>query len=172
MKPRIVIAVFGVILVATLALFLVGRHTIRLTAADIESQLEGTFPQEKRELIFTARFTDPSVAIDHKTNQVTLGVSTTVSALGFKAAKARAEGKGSVRYESSSGEIFLDSPTVTVRDLNIAGLSEKDQERASEFLQGALQLYLAQTPLYRLKRSGPLKSLRVRDGVIEIQLGA
>ncbi|MBC8064013.1 MAG: DUF1439 domain-containing protein [Chlorobia bacterium] len=171
MKPRVVIIGSVVIFVAILALVFLGRPTIRLTAADIQSHLERKFPLEKRELIFTARFTDPSVAIDPKTNEVILGVSTTVSALGLRAAKAQAEAKGHVRYEPSSGEIFLDSPAVTVQGLSIVGLSERDQEKARKFLQGALKLYLGQTALYRLKKPGPLKSLRVRDAAIEIELG-
>jgi hypothetical protein len=171
MKWRVVIVGVGVVLLATLTFVFLRRHTIRLTAADIESQLEGKFPQEKRELIFTARFTDPSIAIDPETDQVIMGLSTTVSALGLKAAKAQAEAKGLVRYEPSSGEIFLDSPTVRVQGLSIVGVSERDERMAREFLQRALQVYLERTPLYRLKRSGPLKSLRVKDGAIEIELG-
>ena len=146
-------------------------YTFRLTPAIVETYLRSKFPYEKRELIFTARFTDPSVNIDAATNQVTLTVSATASAVGYRTASSTVEAKGMVRYEPETGEIFLDSPTVKIQKLEIAGLSERNEGRAEAAIQRGLQYYLERRPLYRLKKKGPLKSMRVRDGAIEIEIG-
>jgi hypothetical protein len=146
-------------------------YTFRLTPALVEAYLRSKFPYEKRELIFTARFTDPSVEIDAATNQVTLTVSATASAVGYEAASSEVQATGNVRYEPDSGEVFLDSPTVILQELEIPGVSDRNQERAVLALQRGLQFYLERKPLYRLKKKGPLKSLRVRDGAIELAVG-
>ena len=172
MKSRITVVVVGLVLAAFLLFFVVRRsYTVRLTPAVLETYLRSKFPYEKRELIFSARFTDPSVTIDSMTNQVTLAVSATGSATGLRAASSQARATGLVRYEPETGEIFIDSPTVTIQKLEIAGLSERNEERAEAAIQRALQYYLERRPLYRLKKKGPLKSMRVRDGAIEIEIG-
>lgn len=123
-------------------LLLKRSYTFRVRPSDLEAYLQTKFPYQKQELIFTARFENPSVNIDPNTDQVILGVSTTVSTLGFSTVKTQAEAKGSVRYEPISGEIFLDSPTVSVQELKIRGLPDRDQKLAREVLQRVLQLYL------------------------------
>lgn len=182
MRPRRALPyIVALVLVGISAVFLIAlmRHTIRLSAADIQSQLETKFPQEKRKLIFVARFSDPTVAIDPGTGLVTLGVSVTASALGVNAMKTHAETVGAVRYESSTGELFLDSPITKVDGFEMIGLSSRDRKTASELIEKALQEYLTVKPLYRLKSSDTklftarrvLKSIRVRDGEIELELG-
>ena len=180
-RTPLILGAITLILVGIFALILTGsmRHTVRLTAADIQSQLETKFPVERSELIFTWRFTDPVVAIDSGTERVRLGVSVAVSSLGKEVVTSRAQVEGSVRYESSKGELFLDSPTARLDELDVAGLPEKYRETAGKLIEKALQEYLARMPLYRLKSSDTkmlmvrrvLKSMRVRDGELLIELG-
>ena len=171
-RSGIILIGLGLVSILILVFLLTSRrYTFRLTPADLESHIRSKFPYEKQELIFSARFTDPSVSIDPTTDQVILGVSATVSTLGFRAVGTQAKARGSVRYESSSGEIFLDSPSVSIKELEVVGLSERDQRRAREVLQRVLQTYLERKPIYRLKKKGPLKSLRVRESAIEIEVG-
>jgi|GEM_PF-4440334 len=152
-------------------------HTVRLSASEIQSQLERKFPLEKRKFIFTGQFTDPMIAIDPGTGQVTLGVSAKVSALGMKAISTRAEAVGGVKYESSTGELFLDSPKINVRQLEVAGLPDKDKGIAADLIEEVLREYLVRTPLYRIKGRDAklfwlrrtLKSVRVKDGELELQ---
>ena len=173
---------FGVAAIAILvAIFFSGaiHRTIRLTAPEIQSELAAKFPLEKRQLLFTARFTDPTVSIDPLTSRITLGFSTTVSALGMKAATGRAEGEGAIRYEPSSGELFLDSPVVKVKGFELTGLPEKYQHAGSDLIAKGLQEYLVHTPIYRLSDKDSkllsarraLKSIHIKDGTVLIELG-
>jgi len=171
-KSRIVFVGMALALAVVFAFIVAKRgYTFRLTPALVEAYLRSKFPYEKRELIFIARFTDPSVDIDAATNQVTLTVSATASAVGYEAASSQVTATGKVRYEPDSGEVFLDSPTVILQNLEIPGVSERNRGRVESALKRGLQYYLERKPLYRLKKKGPLKSLRVRDGAIELEVG-
>lgn len=173
----------GILLVVTLAsaLLLTGniRHTVTLSAAEIQSALQRKFPVDKQELIFTAHFTDPTVSIDSTSEKVTLGLATKISALGITAATGKVEATGAVRYEPKTGELFLDSPVVTVRDLTLIRLSEREKPKASKFIEQGLQEYFAHMPIYRLNDKDSkfvfarrvLKSMKIQDGKLEVELG-
>lgn len=184
MKPRVKkTLLFGSVLVGMVfvALVLTGsiRRTVRLTAPEIQTQMRRQFPLEKREFIFAARFTDPTVAIDSKSGRVTLGVITTVTALGMKAATGRAVAEGFARYEPSSGEFFLDSPTCKVTGFEMSGLPVRYRETGSDLIAKGLREYLVRTPLYKLSDKDSrfliarrvLKSMRVEDDTLLIELG-
>lgn len=168
-------------LVILVVLWLYGslRRTIRLTSSEIQSTMASKFPIEKRELVFVARFENPSVSIGANTNRVTLGVTATISALGIKAVSGRATGEGEVRYDAAKGELFLDSPGVKVENLDLKGLPERYQKPAHDLLENALREYLARNPIYRLPEQDTklfsarrnLKSLRIEDGTLLIELG-
>ena len=154
-------------------------RTIRLSAGEIQSEVSKKFPFEKRELIIAAKFTNPTVQIDPGTDRVRIGFSTTVTALGMSAASGHTEGSGVVRYEPSTGELFLDSPKVDVTGFEMSVLPTKYRNAAGELIGSALQEYLARTPVYKLSdkdthftmvRLG-VKSIRVRDSKLEIALG-
>ena len=168
-----------ILLLAGAAFLLFGRHTIRLSAGEIQSELAHKFPLEKRELIFTARFSNPTVGIDSSSNRVSLQFSTTISSLGMRAVGGRTMAEGALRYDANSGDLYLVDPVVKVREFELTGLPVKYQGAASAFLEKGLFEFLKRAPIYRLKSrdskllalSRVLKSIRVDDGDLLIELG-
>ncbi len=154
-------------------------RTIRLSAGEIQTEVSKKFPFEKRELIVSAKFTDPTVQIEPGTDRVRIGFSTTVTALGMSAASGHTEGSGVVRYEPSTGELFLDSPKIDVTGFEMSGLPVKYRNVAGDLIGSALQEYLAKTPVYKLSENDArfflihlaVKSVKVRNDKLEIILG-
>ena len=169
------------VIVVVLGLILTGniRHTITLSAADIQSALQNKFPVDKKELIFTARFSDPTAKIDATSGRVTLGILLKVSSFGATLATGKGEATGELRYEPKTGEFFLESPEVTIDDLDLVRLAERDKPKATKMLEQGLQEYFAKMPIYRLDDKDSkfvfarrvLKSMKVQDGKLEIELG-
>jgi hypothetical protein len=178
-KSRVILVI--VVLVALVGGFFAINilKTVRLTAPEIQADLNHRFPFEKRQLILAAKFSEPTVSIDSATNRVKLGFSTNVSALGLKAVSGRTEGTGAVRYEPTSGEIFLVSPEVNVTGFELAGLPEQYRNPVGNLLAEALKEYLIKTPIYKLKDKDymlfslrrSLKSISVKDGALELEFG-
>ena len=182
-RKRILILASGCFLaiVIVVALIFTGsiRHTITLSAAEIESNLRSKFPVDKSELIFKAHFNDPTVAIDQVSGQITLGLATKVTSLGYTVTTGKVEATGAVRYEPKSGEFFLDSPTVRVVDLTLVRLAERDKPKAEKLVERGLQEFFSKMPIYRLDDKDSkfvfarrvLKSMKVQNGKLEVELG-
>ena len=155
------------------------HHTITLSATEIESNLRTKFPIDKSELIFTAHFSDPTVAINPTSGQITLGLKIKVSGIGFTVATGKGEATGDIRYEPKTGEIFLDSPSVKLSDLTLIRLAERDKPKAEKLVERGLQEYFSQMPIYRLNDKDSkfvfarrvLKGIKVQDGNLQIELG-
>ena len=178
-KRQVLRAGVFAILIGAVALLLTSqiRKTIRLSATQIQAQMQQKFPIEKRELVFVARFSNPTVAIDASSGRVQLGMSTVISGLGMKPIAGMTICEGRMRYESAKGEFFLDSAKVTQQEL--VGVPDKYRGLATGLIEKGIPEYLARNSIYRLDTKDTnmgwikrvLKSVRVESGEFVIELG-
>lgn len=156
------------------------HRTVHLTASQIKAELQKKFPYERRELVAAIRFLDPDFKIDATTSRVTFAISIQAAAIGTKPIQERATAEGSLRYESSTGDLFLDSSKVTLVDsLNPKPREDKKNTLVEDIIEKALTEYLSRKPLYRLSDRDSktiaarraLRSIRIEDGDILIELG-
>lgn len=183
MKRRrgLIIGTATVVIAGLALLVLTGniRHTITLSAAQIQSALQSKFPIEKKPLIFTVKFSDPTTAIDPTSGQVTVGLKCSMAALGRKAANGDGTATGTVRYEPKTGELFLDNPKVKLNSLELIGLAQRDKGKATDLIEAGLQECFKRTPIYKLDDKDSqmlmvhriMKSMRVENGELKIELG-
>lgn len=159
--------------------FSTSRHTVQLTAQDVQNGLATKFPFEKSDLVYRAKFSQPEVNIDGGSNHITLTLLAEASALGSRTVKGKVSVSGRPRYESATGDLYVDQPRALVSELEYEGLPEKYRGATSAVLAKGLEQYLAKQPIYRLQPSDSkmlllrrtLKSISVQDGLINLELG-
>lgn len=148
------------------------QRTIRLTASQLQTELDMKFPVEKNESVYRIRYFEPAFSIDRDRNDVTLAVSVEASALGSKPVQLRSEARGQVRYEPDKGDLYLDNPKVDVTSVSGDGVLK---DVAEGLLSKAVEEYLERLPLYHLKESDSssrhVKAVRIEDGLLVIEFG-
>jgi Protein of unknown function (DUF1439) len=173
MKPSrstwIIAIVAAVVIVAGLV-WSQSKRTLRLTALQVQAELDKKFPVEKNESVYRIQYFEPAFSIDQVRNDVTLALSVEASALGSQPVRVRAVATGLVRYDAEKGDLFLDNPKVSIS----SGPGEGALKNVAEgLLANAVEEYLERLPLYHLKESDSsrrkLKSVRVADGLLVIE---
>jgi len=151
-------------------------HTIVLSREEIQRAVEKKFPIEKRELILSATFSNPTVRLDEGSDRIGLASSVDARLIGAKALSGRLELDGRVDYDPPTGELYLTDPQV--RTMEIAGLGERETGLAKSLASLALAASLDRVLLYRLKENKPkeaeakrrVKSVKVTHGRVVIEL--
>jgi len=89
---------------------------------------------------------------------------------GVKQVTGHLGAEGVPRYDPASGSLYLDE--VRILQLDLPGVSARDSDTAKLFLSPLLGPILARSPLYKLKDKRKVKSVRVENGTVRIELGS
>jgi len=153
------------------------RHTILLTAADIQQSLHRKLPVSTSKLLVTATVRALDVEFAETGNRIFLSPEVELGVVGQTALRGRATVAGQIRYAPETGEFFFDQPQIA--SVAIEGLPESLRPAAEEVIARCAEGYLASAPVYRLKQSDfkqslakmVLKSVQTRNGRLEIVIG-
>ena len=151
-------------------------YSLELTGEGLQKLIEGRFPIRRGDQV-TLVLKDPSVRLEEGSDRI--GIELTVS-VGFTreaALDSRWLVDGELHYDRERAEFFLYHPDV--RSLE----SGKEPDSSGPLRRSIAKAVLARTfsklPIYRLKETAAghslarllLKSVRVRDGKLLIELG-
>lgn len=153
-----------------------GSHHIKLTREDLQRAVEKKFPIEKKELLYSASLSDPTVELTEGSDRIGLSLKAQASALGSKPVHGTVDIDGGVDYDPNAGELFLVDPSV--KKLDIEGLDGHTAEVAHEALNALLTAKFNRVLLYRLNPDRPnerqahdaVKSVVVKGGRVVIEL--
>jgi hypothetical protein len=168
-------------LVGMLSVFLLlgcgASYTVRLSAADIEQAMARRLPISKSKLLVAVTVRSVFVEFMLDEDKILLQPQVDLRVAGQTALSGRALLEGQLRYARETGEFFIDQPKVV--QVFIQGLPEAARAVTEEVIARLGESALASTPVYRLNPSDfkqsvaklVLKSVKVRQGRLEIELG-
>jgi hypothetical protein len=166
--PIITIAFIGALLIGVLIWGRYGSATIVLSREDLQREIDKAFPIEKQELIATITLSDPKVLLDEGSSRIGLEMTVSGSIPGVKQVTGHLGAEGVPRYEPATGSLYLDEPSIL--RLELPGVSAKDSDAAKLFLSPLFGPILARSPLYKLKDRRKVKSVRIENGTVRIEL--
>jgi hypothetical protein len=151
-------------------------YSLELTGEDLQKLIESRFPIRRGDQVILV-LKDPSVRLEEGNDRI--GIELTVSA-GFTretVLDSRWLVDGELRYDRDRAEFFLYNPDIR----NLAFGKEPDPPGPLRrfIAKAVLARTFSELPIYRLKETVVghslarllLKSVRVRDGKLSIQLG-
>jgi len=177
-KSRLIVILLVVAGASAVATWLAWRslHVIVLSREEIQRAVEKKFPIEKRDLIVSVSFSNPAVRLEEGSDRIGLAASVDARLIGAKAVSGRLELDGRIEYDPAKGELYLTDPQI--RQMEIAGLGERETGLAKSLASLVLAASLDRVTLYRLSEKRPkeveakrrVKSVKVTSGHVEIQL--
>lgn len=153
-------------------------YTFEISAKDLEKRLLTTFPIKKKASIFVFKISDPEVVFPpDKSSHIGISMTLKVSILGLFAAKGRGLVLGEIDYSPEQGAFYFFDPEI--QELEIKGLRRSHQTEVKELFEGIVQAALSEMCVYQFNTKDRkqaiakrlLKSVRVEDGRLKIQLG-
>ncbi len=153
------------------------RHTVRLSADDVQHFLSEKLPVSASKFLVTATIPSAQVEFIESENGVVVRPDVEVSVAGQRLLRGHALVSGQVRYDPPTGAFFLDQANVVA--VTVEGLPDSVRPTVEEVVRRCIESYLTSQPLYRLDPSSfkqslaklVLKSVRVWNGRLEIVVG-
>ena len=152
-----------------------GKLTLDFSAAQIQSAIAPKFPQENCPTPVTCiKLQNPKVSLAENSDRITMAFDTAITLL-QQPVTGTAVITAKPRYQSTTGEIFLDDTKIA--DLQLRGVSANVTQVATQYGSVLAQLALQRTPIYSFK-SGQAEKLakmgiadvRVVDGKLRVTL--
>lgn len=150
------------------------RTVITLKRQDLQRRIEPKFPVQQDAGVGRVVLYDPVVLLHPGEDRVGLNLSVRVEVLGLEHT-GRAEVKGELQYQSPDGQIYLVRPEITA--LRVDGLPADLLSPITSTATSLLREQLPKIPVHRLKSAKEqaakpfVKSVRVRDGAVRVELG-
>lgn len=134
-------------------------------------------PLEKTQYFFTIRLSEPKLELIDASNEISYFTHIDVVGPGGLRGSGRGQISGSLRYEASTGELFLDSPRLN--DLEIDWFPKIFTRTVSILAEPLLATASEKYPVYRLRDNSTahqlakstLKSIKVKGRNLVIELG-
>jgi hypothetical protein len=152
-------------------------YTLSLTAAEIETVARSYFPQRQEGVFGRVTLSDPKVVLKEGSKRLGLGVKVKAELPGGLTAHADALVDGEVAWDPVRREFHLREPRV--RRLDAEGLQEPYASLVAEGVNALAQETLPVIVLYRVPADAAgaealkaLKSVAVKDGKLQVELGA
>ncbi|MDQ7779157.1 MAG: DUF1439 domain-containing protein [Planctomycetota bacterium] len=182
---KIVLVIVAVVVLAVAgaaAYFLLGGSVkIRITQAEIQAEMDKTFPISKEHLlVLKVEFSNPKVTLAKDANRITIGLDATESLnlpIGGKSERGSAAVSGSVGYDSAKGEFYLDD--ARIEKLDLPRVADKYDKIAQEIGSVALRECLNRRTIYKLDQKDyrqsiakmVLKGIAVENEALVITVG-
>jgi hypothetical protein len=150
-----------------------GKLTMDFSPPQIQNAIAPKFPQENCPAPFTCiRLGNPKVTLPESANRIQLDFNVTVT-IAQQAFTGTTVVSAKPRYQSTSGEIYLDD--AKIQDLQLRGVSANITQTASQYGSTLAQLALQRSPIYTFKNANAEKiakmgitDVKVVDGKLRI----
>ncbi len=154
MKKLLVLVTLAVLLAGLAVYYYAERgHVLRLSEADLQSQIEARTPFTRTHLlIFDVTLDSPRVALRDGTDRAEVSF---VVLLGVRAGRGTVPLRGTVdlsggvRYDAERGELFLTDPLV--ERSSIEGVPDRYEANINDALTRAMAEYFRTRPIYALR---------------------
>lgn len=140
---------FSLLLLLSSQLALALSYTIEITEQEIQKRVTAMKPIQYTKPPVTIEIQDPEPRLLKDTNEIAVSSPLELAVGGLLKVYGYVNAKGTLRYEPTAGEFFLDQPMIT--EMEIKKLPEKYQPMAREAAQLAIEKTLAMRPIYKLK---------------------
>jgi Protein of unknown function (DUF1439) len=143
-----------------------GKLTLDFSASQIQSAVEKKFPQENCPTPVTCiQLQNPKVSLAENSDRITMAFDTAVTLLqqpitGTTIVSAKP------RYQSSTGEIFLDESRI--EDLQLRGVSANVSKSITQYGSALAQITLQRTPIYSFKNGNAEKIAKM--GIADVKV--
>jgi hypothetical protein len=152
-------------------------YTVRLTAAELQAAVRPYFPQAQTGVLGTVTVSHPRVILRAGSDRIGLGCQVAGELLGGLTAQGEAVVEGEVAYDPERGEFHLREPVVT--QLEVDGLPDPFTGFVADAVSAVALRQVPVIVLFRVPREDlagaatlrVLKSARVRNGALELELG-
>ena len=183
MKIKIIISLLIVCIITLGSIFyLKGKHfTVHITEAQILKKLDEKAPFKKTYLtIFKTVIQNPRVHIKDNSERISVGADVTVN-INIKKYSKKLSGTidvlTGISYNNETHQFFLVNPEI--EKISMQGIPDKYVSKVNSIVNKALQKYLAETVVYKLKADSKaktvakmiLKSIRVKNKNVIVTLG-
>jgi Protein of unknown function (DUF1439) len=157
------------------------EYVIKIPQQTLQDKLAAKLPLTKTYfLFFHLTFDHSRVSLTEGSNRIAVGMDVVLDITGGNGSRpigGVVDLSGGVRYDSSSGELFLMEPVI--ENLALQGLPEKYKARATEIIGKALIEYCKTHPVYTLKKNDArqatarlvLKKVTVENRALIVTLG-
>ena len=153
------------------------NYTIELSERNLQEKVNAMMPLEKTRFFLTVRLSKPKLELIDVSNEIVLFTHIDVIAPGGIKGSGRGQLSGSLRYEATSGELFLDSPKL--KNLQIDWFPKMFSNSVAMIAEPLLATASAKYPVYRLRddnathqlAKSTIKSIKVKNHNLVITLG-
>ncbi len=154
------------------------RIEIQMTAEQIQSLLDKTFPYEKSHLsLVKTVLSNPEARLEDGSDRIGVIFDISVFVAGVETLKSRVYAETGIRYDAKSASIFLANPELKQFDLQ--GVSIETERIVRQIVGKSLPDILALQPIYRFDKTDTkakiaatlLKKISVNDGLLTVVFG-
>jgi hypothetical protein len=143
-----------------------GKLTMDFSPLQIQNAIAPKFPQENCPTPLTCiQLSNPKVTLPENANRIQLNFDTTVK-LFQQPITGTAIISAQPRYQSTTGEIFLDD--AMVQDLQLRGVSTNVTKTATQYGSTLAQLALQRSPIYSFKNASAEKIAKM--GITDVKV--
>jgi hypothetical protein len=143
-----------------------GKLTMDFSPIQIQNAISPKFPQENCPTPLTCiQLSSPKVSLPENDNSIQIHFDTTVKLL-QQPITGTAIISAQPRYQSTTGEIFLDD--AKVQDLQLRGVSSNATKTATQYGSTLAQLALQRSPIYTFKNASAEKIAKM--GITDVKV--
>jgi Protein of unknown function (DUF1439) len=143
-----------------------GKLTLDFSAAQIQSAIAPKFPQENCPTPVTCiKLQNPKVSLTENSDRITMAFDTSLTLL-QQPVTGTSVISSKPRYQTSTGEIFLDD--TKIQDLKLQGVSSSVTNTVMQYGSVLAQAALQRTPIYSFK-SGQAEKI-AKMGIADVKV--
>jgi Protein of unknown function (DUF1439) len=143
-----------------------GKLTLDFSAAQIQSAIAPKFPQESCPTPVTCiKLQNPKVSLAENSDRITMAFDTSLTLL-QQPITGTSVVSSKPRYQSTTGEIFLDD--TKIQDLKLQGISSNVANSIMQYGSVLAQAALQRTPIYSFK-SGQAEKI-TKMGIADVKV--
>jgi Protein of unknown function (DUF1439) len=143
-----------------------GKLTLDFSAAQIQSTIAPKFPQENCPTPITCiKLQNPKVILAENSDRITMSFDTSITLL-QQPITGTSVVSSKPRYQSTTGEIFLDD--TKIQDLKLQGISSNVANSIMQYGSVLAQAALQRTPIYSFK-SGQAEKI-AKMGIADVKV--
>ncbi len=149
--------------------------TLRISANELSSRLEDSFPIIQNLQYGTVELTNPKAILKKGSDRIVAGTTISYENDNLPLQKGELYISGSPYFNAQTGEIFLRSPKIEKLGFNGVDLFDYVKKPIVDALQPAIDNVFAQNPIYKIDSSSIqnsfIKNIQVDDGSLLVTFG-
>ncbi len=170
MSPRLLRALaLSAIATLTACSITDGKLSLNFSAQQIQDAIAPKFPVENCPLPLTClKLQNPTISLPEGADRIQLGFESTVTLLA-QPLTGTVVVSAKPRYQSSTGEIFLDDSQI--QDVQLPGVSQRSLDLIKQYGAPLMQQALQRSPIYSFKNAQTEKIARMGIADVKVQDG-